>query len=639
MQRLILNDPRLQCDAPPHPLVRPYTFVMDESTHEAAPRPLRFRNSTIHEIPTPGTQSERPPRYEPFIIRIWFVALAAACMIGLGITIEVVLHISNTQNGFHVPEKNVFSFASTQFLTSFFPTLLVVPLAYFWTITDWMLRWYQPYVTLADGNAPASRSILLDYIALNQIAVLFYSFKYKHYLIYVSTLVALIVALLQPLAGSLLQVQQVPHSAASTAISTRAIALSPDVTQLEAFLASAGYADAAVYSGLGDPPYVHGTWTAAYFEPEPGVPLNGSLAVNTTGLQTEVNCINTESLNLTSSVGNYVARATFPNTCIANFTFGIADGNQQYSVINISSCALKGQDISFQPVIFWYYFQDRTTTDDPQVSAIFCQPSMKAFAIMTSMNLNNGTLGDCTTLQNFTEPNNVTGAPLNGQVFNGVTFDVSSNVYIAARAIAINSGLPGTVYRYASQQPGGIQSVFNDSYGWLNATSKIYTQHLAVAAQANYFGQTNTTIPALLTTDVPRLFVETLPAHLLSSLVILIGITGLIVHTLHARSRRKLWLTSPPGSIAAIVSLTSRSGFGELLLPYDNESRMRSRLIGLKFRLDQRTGAIVAEEDSGFDASDKVSLLGHEEVYRSSMFRADSLSGSSRYSFKAQDWS
>lgn len=635
MQRLILNDPRLQCDAPTHPLVRPYTFVMDESTHEAAPRPLRFRNSTIHEIPTPGTQSERPPRYEPFIIRIWFVALAAACMIGLGITIEVALHISNTQNGFHVPEQNVFSFASTQFLTSFFPTLLVVPLAYFWTITDWMLRWYQPYVTLADGNAPASRSILLDYIALNQIAVLFYSFKYKHYLIYVSTLVALIVALLQPLAGSLLQVQQVPHTVVSTAISTRAIALSPDVTQLEAFLASAGYADAAVYSGLGDPPYVHGTWTAAYFEPEPGVPLNGSLAVNTTGLQTEVNCINTESLNLTSSVGNYVARATFPNTCIANFTFGIADGNQQYSVINTSSCALKGQDISFQPVIFWYYFQDMTTTDDPQVSAIFCQPSMKAFAIMTSMNLNNGTLGDCTTLQNFTEPNNVTGAPLNGQVFNGVTFDASSNVYIAARAIAINSGLPGTVYRYASQQPGGIQSVFNDSNGWLNATSKIYTQHLAVAAQANYFGQTNTTIPALLTTDVPRLFVETLPAHLLSSLMILIGITGLIVHTLHARSRRKLWLTSPPGSIAAIVSLTSRSGFGELLLPYDNESRMRSRLIGLKFRLDQRTGAIVAEEDSGFDAGDKVSLLGHEEVYRSSMFRADSLSGSSRYSFKA----
>jgi len=55
-----------------------------------------------------------------------------------------------------------------------------------------------------------------------------------------------------------------------------------------------------------------------------------------------------------------------------------------------------------------------------------------------------------------------------------VVFNQSSNVFIAARAIAINSGLPGTVFRFASQQPGGLQSVFSDPYGWLNATSKIY---------------------------------------------------------------------------------------------------------------------------------------------------------------------
>ncbi|KIO00664.1 hypothetical protein M404DRAFT_756865 [Pisolithus tinctorius Marx 270] len=542
-------------------------------------------------------------------------------MIGLGIAIEVALHISRTQNGFHVPEKNVFSFASTQFLTSFFPTLLVVPLAYFWSIADWMLRWYQPYITLAEGSAPASRSILLDYIALNQIAVLFYSFKYKHYLVYISTVTVLIVILLQPLAGSLLEVQQVPHSVVSTAISTRAVALSPDVTQLDAYLASAGYADAAVYGNLGDPPYVYEEWTAALFEPASGVSPSGTLAVNTTGLQTEVNCNNPESLNLTSSGDSYSAQAAFPNACFASFSFGTADGSQQYSVINASSCAPAGQEISFQPVVFWYYLQDTSATNDPQVSAIFCQPSMRVFTMSTSMNLGNGALGDCTILQDFTESNNVTGDPLNGQIFNGVMFDESSNIYVAARAIAINSGLPGTVYRYASQQPNGIQSVFDDPYGWLNATSKIYTQHLAVAAQANYFGQTNTTIPALLITDAPRLFVEALPAHLLSSLMFLIGIAGLIVHLLHARSRRKLWLTSPPGSIASIVSLTSRSGFGELLLPYDDESRMRSTLSGLKFHLDQRTGAIVAEEGRGFDASGaKASLLGHEEVFRSPMF-------------------
>ncbi|KAI6144379.1 hypothetical protein BKA82DRAFT_4177385 [Pisolithus tinctorius] len=545
---------------------------MNDSANEAAPRRPRFRNSTIHEIPSPGILSQRPPRYEPFIIRTWVITLVVACMIGLGIAIEVALHISRTQNGFHVPEKNVFSFASTQFLTSFFPTLLVVPLAYFWSIADWMLRWYQPYITLAEGSAPASRSILLDYVRLQ----------------------LLIVILLQPLAGSLLEVQQVPHSVVSTAISTRAVALSPDVTQLDAYLASC-----RVYGNLGDPPYVYEEWTAALFEPASGVSPSGTLAVNTTGLQTEVNCNNPESLNLTSSGDSYSAQAAFPNACFASFSFGTADGSQQYSVINASSCAPAGQEISFQPVVFWYYLQDTSATNDPQVSAIFCQPSMRVFTMSTSMNLGNGALGDCTILQDFTESNNVTGDPLNGQIFNGVMFDESSNIYVAARAIAINSGLPGTVYRYASQQPNGIQSVFDDPYGWLNATSKIYLRSRAHASSSY----------------------RALPAHLLSSLMFLIGIAGLIVHLLHARSRRKLWLTSPPGSIASIVSLTSRSGFGELLLPYDDESRMRSTLSGLKFHLDQRTGAIVAEEGRGFDASGaKASLLGHEEVFRSPMF-------------------
>ncbi|KAL4065570.1 hypothetical protein V8B97DRAFT_1150922 [Scleroderma yunnanense] len=601
-----------------------------------SPRSQRFRHS-VHEIPTPGSQTKRPPRYEPFIINMWFVAAVAMCMVGFGIAIEVALHISITRNGYHVPEKNVFSFVSTQFLTSFFPTLLVVPLAYFWSIADWMLRWYQPYITLAEGNVPASRSILLDYIALNQLFVLFYSLKYKHYLIYVSTLTAFTVILLQPLAGSLLQVRQVPYTSNSTAISTRSVALSPDVAQLNAFLSAAGYTEAAVYDDLGDPPYVHGVWTAASFEAPPGLYLNGTLAVNVTGIQTHVNCVNPTSLNLTSSGGNYTAQATFPNACFTNLVFAASNGNQQYSVMNASNCAPQGQNIEFQPVVFWYYFQDTSASSAPEVAAVFCAPQVSVFATMTSMDLSNGTLGNCTIVGDYVEANNVTGSPLNGQTFNGVVFNQSSNVFIAARALAINSGVPGTIYRFASLQPGGMQSVFNDPYGWLNATSKIYTQHLAVAAQANYLGPNNETIPAILTTNIPRLFIESLPAHLLSGLLILIGLTGFIVHFLHAKARRKLWLTSPPGSIASIVAMTSRSGFGELLLPYDDEERMRTNLTGLKFRLDPRTGAIVAEEDTGVHVGEGASLLGGEHVYLSPMFGTDGFTPLSRSSFKGQN--
>jgi hypothetical protein len=136
-----------------------------------------------------------------------------------------------------------------------------------------------------------------------------------------------------------------------------------------------------------------------------------------------------------------------------------------------------------------------------------------------------------------------------------------------------------------------------------------------------------------LASDNVRLL-RTLPAHLLSALFICVGITSLIVHILHKRSRRNLWLTSPPSSIAAIVSLTSRSGFGDLLLPYDDVSRMKSNLAGLKFRLDKRTGAIVAEEDFGVvDSSDNMALLGRKGGYGVTV-GVDSLSPLSRTSFK-----
>jgi hypothetical protein len=104
-------------------------------------------------------------------------------------------------------------------------------------------------------------------------------------------------------------------------------------------------------------------------------------------------------------------------------------------------------------------------------------------------------------------------------------FDQNDNPYVELRATAITYGVPGTIYRYASQQPGGLLSVFKDPYGFLNATTKIYvgvaltysctgaltglkTQHLAVSAQANYLGTSCTTIPARLTSNTPRLFVE-----------------------------------------------------------------------------------------------------------------------------------
>lgn len=90
-----------------------------------------------------------------------------------------------------------------------------------------------------------------------------------------------------------------------------------------------------------------------------------------------------------------------------------------------------------------------------------------------------------------------------------------------------------------------------------------------------------------------------LACSLLSAAFIIVGLTGLVLHFFHLRIRRRsgLYLTTEPGSIATSIALTSHSGFGQLLYPYDDRDMMEKKLQGFRFSLDKRSGAIVADED------------------------------------------
>ncbi len=72
----------------------------------------------------------------------------------------------------------------------------------------------------------------------------------------------------------------------------------------------------------------------------------------------------------------------------------------------------------------------------------------------------------------------------------------------------------------------------------------------------------------------------------------------LVLHYLHFRQRRDIYLAHCPGSIASAVALTAHSGFGELLVPYDDEAAISRALAPFRFRLDSRTGAIVVDDSS-----------------------------------------
>lgn len=89
---------------------------------------------------------------------------------------------------------------------------------------------------------------------------------------------------------------------------------------------------------------------------------------------------------------------------------------------------------------------------------------------------------------------------------------------------------------------------------------------------------------------------------------------GVIIHVLHRNQRKKLRLAAEPGTIGAALALTSRSGFGNLLTPYDGEITMEKRLEGLRFGFDKRTGAIVATDEGGGELTGKQMQQGESDV-------------------------
>ncbi|KAJ7636408.1 hypothetical protein FB45DRAFT_446640 [Roridomyces roridus] len=551
----------------------------------------RYDEST-HLIPTPGAGKSRPKPYEPFYFWLPVILGTPLFMLGLGIALEIGIDLSHKNGGFAVPVNNVFSSVSAHFLVSFTPTLFVIPVGYIWRSLDWTIRLYQPYVVMSRGNAKAEESVLLNYIEMGSVRSIFRAMYHKHRVVFWSALLAVGTYIYQPFAASIFEVQIRGRTTASNAQSLQTLALSPDVLNLNAFAASAGYAQAAVANTLGDPPFVNKGWATAQFVFADSY-LNGSMMVNTTGIRTTANCSNPASQTIVDLTAGTIA-ATSLSDCSQTISFNPSIATQQYGA-DSAPCGPSSSNVTLDPVVFWFYHLKADQT--PEARTVFCQPFTEQFYIEATADLSNGDLTSCVIVGDYQEGNNITGPPLNNATFNGVIFENSTNPFTQARATGIKIGVPGAIFRKALQQFNGLQSVFDLPNGFLDLTNTVYTQHLAVAARSVYFVDANDTLSATETQMVPRLYIEALPAHALAFLLASSGLLGILLALINRRQRRELYLTAPPGSIAAALSVTSRSGFGHLLLPYDSVEVMGSKLAGLRFGLDRRTGAVIADEE------------------------------------------
>ncbi|EIW80264.1 hypothetical protein CONPUDRAFT_144425 [Coniophora puteana RWD-64-598 SS2] len=547
-------------------------FSSSFSSPYSSPYSPRFHHS-IHDIPTPGEISARPKRYEPWTINLWVVGGVTIVMFAMAITIEILLYLSNRNNGFNVLKADPIKFADTQVLASFFAMLLVALLSFYWNAADSMVRWYQDVLGRTDSKVALCYVIRRKCVSLQQRTV-----------------------------GlcSVFVIRQVPHSVSINATSVSKVGLLWDLPQLWAYIASAGYTNAALYNDLADPPFVYGSWTAAEFSWSAWEVLNATLTVNTTGVETSVNCMAATNTTLSSPSSDALSTLTASlDGCSrpTEVTFNSSEASSQYGTVNASACLPPGDDMpmNFQPVMFWWYYLYQS--NDALTAAVFCRPTMEFYNIQAVQNLNNGSLQSVQVLSPYSGSDNVTGAPLYGRPWNGVVFNPSDDAVVNARATSIGSEIPETVFRYGMQLSGGVVALFQGaSGGFVNVTSNIYTQHLALASKSTYFLREPSSVPGELTSFVSRLFLDSFASHALAVFLLVIGSIGLVLHWMHARARSKLHLTASPGSIGAAAALVCRSGFGELLLPYDDEKRMEEKLTGLQFGIDGRTGAIVAVE-------------------------------------------
>ncbi|KAH9980405.1 hypothetical protein BJV74DRAFT_857216 [Russula compacta] len=557
-------------------------FSDEDRATTAALLPRSFR-SYVDFIPTPGTVSKRHPTYEPISLRFWIVSLGCLLLTLIGIVLEIARLISNDNNGFYVPPKNVFSFVSTQFLTSFFPSLLFAPLVLMIRAFDWAIRMWNPYLLLSRGNAPADETLLI----IIWIFVTYNALKFKHQFILVSGFTVMGAVLFQPLAGSIFVVKDFAMSSPSTVQSISDVGLSPDIGDLFSFASSAVFINVLVFNDIGDPSFICGGWAIAEFEFPTTAYLNGTMGVNTTGIATETNCASASQISATSSTANAtVVSATSIEGCSLEVTFNPNNADQQFGAVNVPNCGTNTTDVAFQPVFFWFW-----KTNPNNTAGIFCHPRIAVYDVTAFATLNNNSLSYVTIVDNYPKANNVSGAPLNGTAYNGIMFDTSADINVQSRANSIRTGIPNAIFRAAVQSASGLQGAYDmpdDCRCPAHATrpTSLYCVRHFFSFRASH--------SHLLTPCMSR----PLPAHILAMTCISVAAVVFGLHFIHFRRRRDIYIPHYPGTIGSVVALTSHSGFGELLMPHDDQEGLSRALAPLRFCLDRRTGAIVVDNSA-----------------------------------------
>ncbi|KAG8958175.1 hypothetical protein FRC03_009376 [Tulasnella sp. 419] len=378
---------------------------------ETAVSRATFASDTDHK------RYPRPKQWFPTFLRPRVVGAIIALTLGYATAVEFALWRSQYHNGWRT--RGLEQFGSVNFLKSVLPVAVVMPLVMLYDSMHELLLQLQAHVVLSKGRAKARETVLLSYQG-GRFSTIQTALINRHWIVLSSAVLSMICLLLSPLASGLLTTKpaEVQYPNYMVTMKKR-LGLDPEILTLEHFAAGAGYAEAAVYHNLSDPPFVYNLhWAIAEFvvPPKPSYAANATVIVPTVAVETECNCDQADSVDLTLASapgGNHTFTGKWYDCTI---TLQIPDeGIDQYGVETIMECPSNAaQPPWFKPITFWFF-----SSEIKQVAMVFCQPKISVYNVLVEADLGTGLLKEVTVLDQNVPKNEMSGEPMNGRGYNG----------------------------------------------------------------------------------------------------------------------------------------------------------------------------------------------------------------------------
>ncbi|KAH8833004.1 hypothetical protein DL96DRAFT_1584277 [Flagelloscypha sp. PMI_526] len=547
-------------------------------------------------------------------------------LIGLAVTLEVMLSVSNKRNGWAVAGDITDPKDWLHYAVILPPAFVAAAIVAVWASTDIEIKKLQPYVDLVHGDSLAKRSLLLDYTRSNNFVSWIQAFYNKHFLVGGATLLVLISLVFQPLASALVSVRVVWENEGSlTTHQQQALGLNQnaDFNDLTSFLTAAGYASSSILYDLGDIPFVLGPYTVAPFK-TPEITSNGTATANTTAIKTSTNCY-VAPVNMDNSTGNgnWLNTATH-NQCTK--TFNVSKVATSLFGTNVTDCdpnSPEGQaSPQFKPVLFWFFTYEAPVS----ASATICYPSFTLLDVSATVDLHTNNLTSVTEIGPFTpgvskfSENAANVTSMNGKPYNGIQFNITTtDPFVFARRDATAIQLPSAAFQLAKQDPAGFHASF-DHGNFTRWTDQVYSTYLKLIAKQIYFLPIDAPVDAEIKTLQNRAFLSAPAVHILSTAFFLVALGSFIIHFLHYHDRKDLILRHEPGTLASAIYVGADTPFAKLIANRENDDQVRDALKAARFRLDPIRNKVIMDGDENYAATDNLGPLPPTK-----MSRADSL--------------